>query len=262
MILHSDRWLPGDLESWLDNERFDAAFCQLSEMEHNDRQALRYLREFAERPGGGYLGVSWGKDSVVAAHLLVRSGLKMPVVWIKIWPLYNPDCERVRDAFLRDHDIDYHEIAVEWHPDQVQVWRDLYESGSMASAGYSPIESAGVQGFKEAARRFGARHVSGVRGEESGVRRIRMNRWGAMSKNTCAPIGYWSSQHVYAYLHKHGLPVHPAYAMTMGGVLDRKQLRVDALGGGMGRQRAEWEGMYYADRVAEIGRIAKEILSA
>lgn len=56
---------------------------------------------------------------------------------------------------------------------------------------------------------------------------------------------------VFAYLHKHDLPVHPAYAMTMGGFYDRRWLRVSSLGGlrGADRGRAEWEQQYYGDIV-------------
>lgn len=63
------------------------------------------------------------------------------------------------------------------------------------------------------------------------------------------PILHWPTWAVFAYLYDHDLPVHPSYAMTMGGRLDRERLRVDGLGGYRGRDmgRAEWERTYYGD---------------
>jgi len=91
--------------------------------------------------------------------------------------------------------------------------------------------------------------VSGVRGEESGVRKLRMRRWGTSSERTCAPIGWWCGGDVFAYLHQHDLPVHPAYAMSFGGTLDRNRIRVASLGGerGTGFGRRDWEHRYYRD---------------
>ncbi len=102
-------------------------------------------------------------------------------------------------------------------------------------------------GWKRATDRHGHRYVSGVRAEESGDRMRRMKRFGVASQNTCAPIGWWSGNKVFAYLWANDLPVHPAYAMTLGGRLDRRRIRVAAIGGehGTGHGRAEWEQHYY-----------------
>ena len=76
-----------------------------------------------------------------------------------------------------------------------------------------------------------------------------MARWGESTERTCAPLGGWTGADVFAYLHTHRLPVHPAYACSLGGVLDRDRIRVAALGGerGRGHGRAEWERRYYGD---------------
>jgi phosphoadenosine phosphosulfate reductase len=223
-------------------------------------EAQSALLDFLERDTSGYLGVSWGKDSVVVAHLLAQSGIPYPVVWVKIDPLYNPDCDIVRDAFLDAHDIDYHEIEVEWREEQKEAWKQHAEQGRADSLGYSPKESSAVAGFREAARRWGDRHISGVRAEESSVRTLAMKRWGHSTERTCRPIGYWSTKDVFAYLHHHSLPVHPAYAMSRGGLFDRDRIRVDAFGGGRGTAsgviRHEWEGHYYADRIRHIQQLA------
>jgi phosphoadenosine phosphosulfate reductase len=87
-----------------------------------------------------------------------------------------------------------------------------------------------------------------------------MFRFGVSSEQTCAPIGWWKAEDVFAYLYKYKLPVHPAYAMTQGGQWDRKRIRVASLGGrrGRGMGRAQWERAYYRDVLSKL-RGAKEV---
>jgi phosphoadenosine phosphosulfate reductase len=247
------------MEHWHRMERVDAVLAQ--KIDRACESARAALHGFFQTDSSGYVGVSWGKDSVVVAHLVASLRLSVPVVWVKIWPLYNPDCERVRDKFLAEHDIDYREIEVDWWPEQRAAWAKHARTGSCHSLGLSPERSAALQGFDLACDRFGDRHVSGVRAEESGVRRLRMKTWGHSSPRTCAPIGWWSTAQVFAYLHRYDLPVHPAYAMTFGGTLERDRMRVDAFGGGKGGNRAEWEGRYYGDRIHMICEIAEPPVS-
>ncbi len=93
---------------------------------------------------------------------------------------------------------------------------------------------------------------------------MRMSIHGISSLRTCAPIGWWTGGDVYAYLHQHGLPVHPAYACTMGGELDRDRVRVASLGGTRGTEfgRRQWEWAYYRDEIAVLfgGRPAEGVL--
>lgn len=81
-----------------------------------------------------------------------------------------------------------------------------------------------------------------------------MRRWGESSLNTCAPLGWWSGWDVFAYLVTRGLPIHPAYACTMDGLLEPIRIRVASLGGrrGDGMGRAEWERRYYRRELARL----------
>ena len=247
MIIQSDRWMPGDLEEWRREERHDALHA--GRVHHKETRAMDAISEFFAADTSGYVGVSWGKDSVTVAHLVHRLRIDVPVVWVKIEPLFNPDCELVRDKFLSRFDIDYHEIVVSWRDDQKQAWA----GHGLSTPSFSPPESAAVPGFKEAKAKFGSRHVSGVRSQESTVRHFRMVKHGHNSPNTCAPIGWWSDRDVFAYLHKYNLPIHPAYAMSFGGLYSRESIRVDALGGGKGgERRSQWESRYYSDQVYRI----------
>lgn len=232
MLIASDRHGADDLEQWALNERVDAVNAARFDWQELESEAVREILTFAAKPGGGYLGVSWGKDSVVVAHLMHLSGARLPVVWVRVKDKENPDCPRVRDAFLASHTgLQYDEIEVE-APD---------------------VGLTSSLGFDEAAHRYGYRHVSGVRAAESRVRKLRTMRWGKSTEKTCAPIAWWRTEHVFAYMHHARLPVHPAYACTMGSLLDRQHLRVAAVGGkrGTGHGRREWEQRYYPDALRQ-----------
>ena len=148
----------------------------------------------------------------------------MPLDWVRIEPTPNPWCHLVRDAFLERWPMDYHEVEVRWDQGQDFPW-----------------------GCREAVRRTGmSRYATGVRAAESAPRKKLMRASGPVRENTCSPMGWWPASSVWAYLAAHDLPIHPAYAMSYGGRLDRDRIRVDSIGGETGRGfgRAEWEQRY------------------
>jgi phosphoadenosine phosphosulfate reductase len=203
-------------------------------------QAVEEIKSFSRR-GGCYCSVSWGKDSVALAHLVVRSGINMPMVHVHADPVANPDSPLVRERFLSLFPCIYREVAIDYRV--TYGIRDLEERGA-----------AGDRMFFAAFRNFGDRHISGIRSDESFGRKIRMRRWGLSSPNACAPLGRWRAGDTFAYLARHDLPVHPAYAMLGSGRWERKHLRVDELGGRRGTQfgRADWEAEYYGDTLRRI----------
>lgn len=242
-LVHSDRLKPGDLEHWISLERYDKVFARKLPLEEMAERARKSIRAFADA-GACYSSTSWGKDSTVLTHLVATSGVRIPVVWVRVKHIENPDCYAVRDEFLRQYDIDYHEIEVE--PSAARWWSQEAENESS-----SKRTSRG--GFQIAEKKFGARHISGVRAEESKVRRIAMGRWGTEGPHAARPIGYWQATEIFAYLNYANLPVHPAYAMSHAGTLDRRWLRVSSLGGirGADTGRAEWEQAYYGDVIKQ-----------
>ena len=91
--------------------------------------------------------------------------------------------------------------------------------------------------------------IYGLRADESSGRRQRARFVGESSANTCAPLTWWSGMDVFAYLAANDLPIHPAYAMSRGGLLDPCRLRVAPIGSveGTGMGRREWERHYYPE---------------
>lgn len=243
MLIASPRHTEIDLLHWSTLASYDARRWSARHERLVERSA-KCIQAFATAPC--YLGVSWGKDSVVVADLVMRHAPHVPIVWMRWEPMANPDCAAVRDVFLARHPgAAYHEIVTRWVPADNAV-------------GWANPDDARDLGFRSAELRFGSRYISGVRADESRTRRMRCARWGETSPNTCAPLARWSALDVFAYLARHDLPIHPAYAMTFGGSLEREQIRVDCIGGvtGAGRGRQEWERAYYGPELRALGGAA------
>lgn len=236
MLIASDRHTAADLDYWRVCEAMDAANAARSSIVRHEERAMLAICEFFARVPDAYVSVSWGKDSVVVLHLAERVVGRVRCVWFPAGEIENPDCSLVRDAFLREYDVDY----AEQEASRTEVTVEGHDGAQ--------------EDFEVAARAYGKRYLSGVRSEESTPRKKRMKRWGESTKNTCAPIGWWRHEEVFAYLHKYRLPVHPAYACTMGGRYPREDIRVSTIGGyrGSGFGRREWESVYYGDVVSRV----------
>lgn len=240
MLIESPRHSAEDLEFWHRVLwRMDQTNGALRRLERMERRAMENLQAFKEQDKRAfYVGVSWGKDSVVVAHLAWRIwGPETPLAWFPAGMVENPDNWTVRDMFLSRFDSRYTEIEASGH-----VFAEV--------DGHDGAQEA----FEKVSSSLAPRYVSGVRAEESGLRKWRMRVHGPNSRNTSAPIGWWKGLDVFAYLAKYNLPIHPAYACTMGGTYDRQHIRVSTIGGWRGahRGRAQWEERYYPEHLRAI----------
>jgi len=222
MLLPSRSHTAADLAAWDAAEQTDALHARIRDLPGMAARARRSVEEFAAA-GGCYLSTSWGKDSVVVAHL--AHGLGLPLLHLHTTHpgrRPDPDSALVRDIYLRDHPARYVEL---WVPDPVSDQLALIPTV--------------LPGF--------GRRVTGVRAAESGVRDTSARVHGVATARTCRPILRWSTADVFAYLYVHGLPVHPAYAMTGGGAWPRDTVRVHHLGTSLGAMqgRQAWEDRYY-----------------
>lgn len=199
-----------------------------------DERAFRAQRRILDylRVAPGHVCVSWGKDSVVLAHL-ARCVIDMPVVWVRLGGAENPECFAVRDAYLSGWPCNYLEVVepVEWDSD-----------GEMCEAPWSCA-------IRRADRECGARRVMGIRAAESSVRTLSARIHGVATSTTCRPLLDWTTAEVLGYLLAHDLPISAVYAMSYGGRLDLERLRTDFLGDTPGRDRGrrEWERHYFGD---------------
>lgn len=235
MLIPSPRHRPDDLRLWAELEAADLAWGNSMHLHRQVGRSVAAIRAFAAK-GLAYCSVSWGKDSVALAGLLRESGVRVPLAWVKVEPIANPDCGAVRDALLASWPDrpPYHE-SVQWCRHDDGGW---HASGTLEA------------GFAEVAETVGTtRHFSGLRADESGGRKVSLRHRGLATANSCRPLGWWTVQDVFGYLASRRLPVHPAYAMLGGGRWPREHLRVASLGGTRGDQfgRGLWEADYYGD---------------
>jgi len=244
MLILSDKHTAKDIELWQDHEFADQIHASSQRMRRMIDQASEAIQSFtADR--ACYAGVSWGKDSVVLAHLLWETAPHVPLMHLRPTN-HNPDCDSVRDVyFTRFPGQPYDELQVDYSEINPLSTREEWDKAT---------DSEWYRVIRKYSKAFGGRHILGIRSDESTGRRIRFCRWGLNSPNGSAPIGRWNTQDVFSYLAGYGLPVHPAYAMLGGGRWQRDRLRVAEIGDshGTGGGRAEWETEYYGDTLRKL----------
>ena len=234
MLVDSPRLRPEDREHWNEISSADRQVARTRAHRENVRRAQDRIERWAVGKRG-YVGVSWGKDSTVLADLCCAVLPNWPLVWVRVEPIFNPDCPAVRDVFLRRWPgVRYHEIVTHCRQDA----DGIHATGTLQ------------EGFAIARKQFGECALSGIRGAESADRKRMRERGNWRTARRLAPLIDWPGTHVWAYLADRDLPVHPAYAMAFGGVLEhRDRLRVSSLGGQRGRTfgREIQERIYYPD---------------
>jgi phosphoadenosine phosphosulfate reductase len=231
VLIPSSRHKPEDLALWREYEEADAVYARtrLSRLDWLAEQSIDIITQWAG-DGAGYIGTSWGKDSVVLMHLCRLARVDVPAVYARKTRRDNPDCDLVRDAFAPTN---YHELT------------------------FSDEQCARGEHWRTCDDRFGPRRLTGLRMDESGTRAMSVRHLGIDTGRSCRPLARWTIADVFAWLYLHGLPVHPAYACLGGGRWPRQHIRVHSLGGSRGanRGRREWEREYYANGVPEDLRV-------
>lgn len=238
MLIDSPRLTAADRDTWARLEHYDDALARDPRLDRLEAEGVAAVRAFHDRDPDWSVSVSWGKDSVCAAAIALTAVPGARLVWARARHVEMPECELVRDAFLARHPSARYE-------EREYTFR-VPLRGEPGHDTAPPQDALGET--------LTGRYVSGLRAEESRIRRISIGHRGLVTPNTCRPVARWDATHVYAYLHREGLPVHPAYAMTAGGYHDRRWLRVHPLGtatpnqsAARGSDKATWEDTYYGD---------------
>lgn len=243
MLITSPRHSPADLLHWSRLERYDARLAASSRASELTGKAIAEMGDFMAA-GDCCVSVSWGKDSVVVAHIAATLNPRIRVEWVRSKHFETPECEEVRDAFLELHPgVDYREHLVTLtNPKRGEPGYEQHHTNPHAK--HQDVLKDTIRG----------RWISGLRAEESAMRRMSMRHRGLSTARTCRPLAWWDATDIFAHLHLAGLPVHPVYGMTFGGRLDRRWLRVHPLCSHPPKQSAVhgwdmagWEDHYYAD---------------
>lgn len=254
-LIPSRRHTAADLAAWARWEHWDDTLAQSPQLDRLAAQARTLIEEFADQ-GACYASISWGKDSVVIAHLVAtsRAADRIPLVFARAKHWETPEVDQVRDVFLTAHP----HVRYEEHEYEFRV-------PLRGEPGFDGDDPPTQDALRETLDRLhGGRHISGVRAEESQLRAKSLRWHGDATGRTCRPIIRWrTAEHIFPHLHKHGLPVHPIYGMTAGGHYDRRWLRVHALGCAQpnasavyGKDSESWERLYYPD-LLESARAAR-----
>lgn len=240
MLIKSDRHTKADLEIWKDYEEIDAIKSKELNKEKIQKAIIEIKKSCDEKKS--YISISWGKDSVVLAHLCWLAKVNIPMVWIKESPMHNPYCDLVRDKFLKQYNYNYHEIVADYGFSGFGPFLDKHGDSVLFHSIANAINIS-----------FG-RRITGIRNQESNKRLLRYMNYGLTTENTSAPLSLWKTWEIFAYLKYYNLPIHPNYAMLGGGRYERNNLRVDCLAGtqGNGIGRVEWEKEYYQDILNRI----------
>lgn len=234
MLLPSPRHRPDDLALWAELEEADALNGERLLKSSKVDRSRDAIRDFAAN-GPCYAGCSFGKDSTVLFELIASTAPSIPLIWLTYGRATNPECGAVRDAMLaRWPDADYREI-------------DVGESEQMRDDFGPAVASAKTE-----------RYLSGIRAEESGIRKMSIRHLGIDTGRACRPLAWWTAAEVFGFLAARSLPVHANYGMLGGGRWNRHYLRTASIGGerGVENGRREWEREYYGDvlRRLESGR--------
>lgn len=240
MLIQCDRHKPKDLKHWQAHETCDLHHAESKGFKYRLDKTLSIIKEYMASNRFYYVGVSWGKDSVVLAHMIRSLKFNPLFVYIRMLDNENPYSEAVRDIFLFEHEIKYEEFSYSYRSAPAS-W---FKNGK-------PVRW--YQILNELKLKYGA-HVTGIRKDESAKRKMRFIGHGRETVNSFAPFEFFTVKDVFAYLAENDLPVHPNYAMLGGGRYERDRLRVASLGNkeGDGIGRAEWEKEYYPDLLRRI----------
>jgi phosphoadenosine phosphosulfate reductase len=250
MLIPSHRHSRRDLDLWRELEDADRVHGERLTRSGKIEESLGAIRAFVAK-GRAYGGISWGKDSVVLAHLLRIAAPDIPLVHLRPTNA-NPDCDLVRDAYFAGWPgQSYEEVPVDYG--------SLHASGLPDHELDRKTDARWYAAIRASETPHGGRRILGIRNGEGFGRLIRTLRWGIATERACAPLAWWTMADVYGYLAIHGLPVHPAYACLGGGRWPRERLRVAEIGDthGKGSGRRDWESEYYGDvlRRLEVGGI-------
>jgi phosphoadenosine phosphosulfate reductase len=177
--------------------------------------------------------ISWGKDSVVLLHLMILAGVsRFPVVYMRFGSRDNPDCEKVKDAFIKTYPL-------------FNYCEDYFN--------YENVRKTGAH-WKALAKKYGDYRVTGIRKDESGKRQLQWRLSGFESEHSCRPLSVWTVDEIFAYINQNNLPLCPVYGYLGGGRWKRENIRTHSLAGssGNGMGREEWEHEYYPEILAKI----------
>lgn len=209
-----------------DRRAYDA-FGRTRRMQRRIDSARREIESGLTR-GRAMISTSWGKDSCALAHLVMSVDPSVPMVHLRS-PYQLPGGERV-EAYFRELGATLIDVptrkTLQEYVDWLQEHGLGYEREKLTKAGRA--RKAGELSDWALAQLFTVQFL-GMRADESSNRRWLFKSRGLTYQRSTGcwmsnPIGWWSTQDVWAYLVSRGVPWHPLYDCETHGVT-RSQIR-------------------------------------
>jgi phosphoadenosine phosphosulfate reductase len=223
---------------------------QLPEYRYALKSAGTIIEEGLSEMKQPYISMSFGKDSIVMAHLLLSLDTTLPLVYVDCgkWDEW-PDTPRVKREFLNRFPCNLTEVAA---PSIISAFRsggffvqEEEETPAMRKAHVSYNRAFGKALDQTAYQRGYDGAFIGLRAEESNNRRrlaaMRGSFYFVKTRRlwACYPLMYWTGKDVWAHIVQHELPYNELY--------DRDPV---------GRERAR-NGAMFGTRSARYGRILR-----
>lgn len=232
MLMKSQRITPKDAKFCAQFDEIDATHINTRGYKIRIEDAKNAIKRFVAEhsPTDYYIGVSWGKDSVVLLDLFLHEEPRLTAVFFWNVEKIPQETIDVRDQFLRTHEP------------------FCYIEKMYATPRGTPFKGEFKRFLPEFKRKYGI-HVTGIRRDESAVRDMRYVMHGYESRWSFAPLSNLKCQDIFSYIYEHDLPLHASYRMTGEGSFDRYRIRVAAIGNPRGRGvgRLAWEKRFYGD---------------
>lgn len=212
------------------------------------RRTKEIILEALDKMKKPFVSVSWGKDSIVVAHLVWMEQRSVPMVWSDRGPEAElPETYPLVEEWKRRYNINLAVVVPEMTMFELYRKYGIPEiSGGKTRAIIKEINLVRAIGNYARENGFDGRFM-GIRADESkGRRKLGKFRGPLFFGETermwiCNPIIYWSARDVWAYIFANDLPYHPLYDHNK--LRDREQTRL-----------SNWSGVfdYQHGRLVEL----------
>lgn len=218
----------------LDKElKYGLVYAKTNSFKRNLSITTNSILRFFEITENPYLALSWGKQSIVLAHLIYTLRPETPMIFLRSWESYLiHDYENVIKSFKSKQDINYHEHFkdnVSWNN---WTWKETRDYGSKD-----------IQKMADECMPNWDGVIMGLSKDESVARRITCSSsntdWATIfkykdGKHRCTPIQIWSNNDLAAYIAVNKIQLLSTYSNT--GMKGRTTARIT-------RNNAEMNGL-------------------
>ena len=182
-------------------------FAQYKKQEQVAFASLRRFFSMCENP---YLALSWGKQSIVLAHMIWQIRPETPMIFLRSWESYLlHDFERVIASFCE-----------RWPINWIDHYRDNVSGNNLSWKETRDLGQNDIQEMAERAIPDWDGVIMGLSKDESKARRITTSlnttEWRTIFRYTtgkfrCTPIQAWKQNDLAAYIANNEIPLLSAY---------------------------------------------------